>query len=773
MFKFLDDLNTNKTILVCDNETHMLLQEHYNHKLIPFKIMDYNTFIDYYLGTLDEEVYISLVKNNIPYELSKILVSHFLPYYYLNITDKRLDDVKDIIFNHFKINKYIQNELKNKDVIFINPNISNDLVKTILNISTNIKVKEINNNNNPNLFIIKEQNIDTEVDKMFNILTTNMVNCNEDIYLYLTSNDYLPIVLSKINLFKLNYSSDITTSIMDLTVGKELVNYLNKYYDKRNDLYSLFTEAIDHIKSTYLINEDTLEQIYKVLGKYTKYDILDYKLLNEIIVDNLKKIKVVNEVVKTNLKLITKLPNSLTNKNIYILGANQNNFPTLSKDRDYFTDQIRLKYNLTTSVEKNKFNVDNLVNNLNSTNYAYISYNISNEKIISDVLTKLNTIDYIEDIKNNTSKEVDELLYSKALDKYYIYKELSNELTDLYSQETKSKYNSYDHSFKGNIKIKKDVTLSATSLRSYYECNYKYYLDKILKIPSLSDRYVSLIGDYFHLMLKKLFSKQMELNDLEAETFKFIEESSYLKYDNQTKYYYTKYSEYVKSAYEYINSIYHQGDIYKIEYEKELTSLINTVVDDANYSDKIRGIVDKYFIYKIGEAYKVLIVDYKTSDIKSDLTLLPYGLDVQLPFYFYLLSLDELHYELIGSFIQQVMPKDLYKMDKGKTTVDQYQKELLYNGYFVEENKNNVLTKKRTKTISLEETKEIIKQVDELLKKAFSDIHQGVFKINPKLAGSTINSCSYCTYSSICYKRVTDYIVIDKKGKEEDNNENE
>ena len=76
-------------------------------------------------------------------------------------------------------------------------------------------------------------------------------------------------------------------------------------------------------------------------------------------------------------------------------------------------------------------------------------------------------------------------------------------------------------------------------------------------------------------------------------------------------------------------------------------------------------------------------------------------------------------------------------------------------------------------TITLEETKDIINQVDELLKKAFNDIHQGIFKINPKLAGTTINSCSYCTYSSICYKRVTDYIVIDKKGKEEENNENE
>ena len=101
-------------------------------------------------------------------------------------------------------------------------------------------------------------------------------------------------------------------------------------------------------------------------------------------------------------------------------------------------------------------------------------------------------------------------------------------------------------------------------------------------------------------------------------------------------------------------------------------------------------------------------------------------------------------------------------------------RKMLVSSYsLLEENKNNVPSKKKTKTITLEETKDIINQVDELLKKAFSDIHQGVFKINPKLAGTTINSCSYCTYSSICYKRVTDYIVIDKKGKEEENNENE
>ena len=38
MFKFLDNLNVNKTIIVCDSEMHRLIQEYYTHKLIPFKI---------------------------------------------------------------------------------------------------------------------------------------------------------------------------------------------------------------------------------------------------------------------------------------------------------------------------------------------------------------------------------------------------------------------------------------------------------------------------------------------------------------------------------------------------------------------------------------------------------------------------------------------------------------------------------------------------------------------------------------------------------------
>ena len=772
MFNFLDSLNVEESIIVCEKEVHMLLQEYYSKKLIPIKVMDYKTFIDYYLGTIDEEVYVSLLKNGLSYELGKVFVSHFLSYYYLKINDEKLDNVKQFILNHLKINKYIQNELKQKHVFFINPDITNDLVKTVINISNNIEIKLINKVNQANIKVLKETNIDFEVDKMLNILTNNLLTEQEDIYLYLSTSEYLPIVLSKLNLFNLRYTTDIQTSLMDLTIGKELLNYINNHYNKRDDLFSLFKESIDYIKNKYLISDDTLEQIYKSLSNFTKYNVEDYHLIKDILIDNLKNIKVVNEVIKTNLNLLTKLPKDFNNKCIYFLGANQNNFPTLVKNRDYFTDNIRKEYNLLTSVEKNEFNQNRLINNLYSTSSAYISYNVSNEKIKSNILDKLEHVLLDNNIDNNTSKEVDDLLYSKALDKYYIYKEFSNDLSNLYDKDVKARYNSYDNQYTGKIKISKDLSLSATTLKEYNECNYKYYLNRILKINNSSDKSSALIGDYFHLMLKKLFTNQLILEDLKEETLKYIDESPYLENNAQTEYYYLKYSTYVEKAYQYISAIYHEGDIYKIEYEKELNGLLNTLIDGKSYNDTVKGIVDKYFIYKIGEAYKVLIVDYKTSDIKTNLDLLPYGLDVQLPFYFYLLSKDELKYELIGSFLQQVMPKSPYKMEKDKTVDEQYEKNILYRGYSVIGNNEKVIVKNKSKTITLEETKEIIEQVDELLKKTFKNIHQGEFSINPKFVDNgKIFACTYCSYASICYKRVTNYVVINTKEEGGENNE--
>ena len=138
---------------------------------------------------------------------------------------------------------------------------------------------------------------------------------------------------------------------------------------------------------------------------------------------------------------------------------------------------------------------------------------------------------------------------------------------------------------------------------------------------------------------------------------------------------------------------------------------------------------------------------------------------MQLPFYFYLLSQGDLHYELVGSFIQQVMPKDLYNKEDKKTIESRSELDMLYRGYIVDGYQDQVIIRNKKNAITVEQTKEIIQQVDNLLKQAIKNIHNGDFKINPKFIENNVNPCKYCPYLSICYKKVTDYVLIDLKNK--------
>ena len=83
----------NDSIIVCTKDIHQDIQEYYKNKLIPFRVMNYSTFINYMLGELSSNIKINLVKKGYNYELTKVLFNHFLPYYHLSINDEMLNDV--------------------------------------------------------------------------------------------------------------------------------------------------------------------------------------------------------------------------------------------------------------------------------------------------------------------------------------------------------------------------------------------------------------------------------------------------------------------------------------------------------------------------------------------------------------------------------------------------------------------------------------------------------------------------------------------------------
>ena len=57
------------------------------------------------------------------------------------------------------------------------------------------------------------------------------------------------------------------------------------------------------------------------------------------------------------------------------------------------------------------------------------------------------------------------------------------------------------------------------------------------------------------------------------------------------------------------------------------------------------------------------------------------------------------------------------------------------------------------RVLSKDDFIKLVNIVDKLLRDAFALIEEGNFKINPKYINQKNNSCTYCHYQDICYKR--------------------
>ena len=106
----------------------------------------------------------------------------------------------------------------------------------------------------------------------------------------------------------------------------------------------------------------------------------------------------------------------------------------------------------------------------------------------------------------------------------------------------------------------------------------------------------------------------------------------------------------------------------------------------------------------------------------------------------------------------------MYDHDKKLSVDDQYKKELRYNGLYNTEHKdilNSIITDKTG--INDEQVNWIIETLEHLIDNGLTSIHNGDFRINPKVIKDD-SKCKYCPYSSICYRTYHDYIYINPKG---------
>lgn len=737
------DRNTNFLL----NIKYMTKSEFINHyyysydlKTISYLISKYNYDIDVakvYLKNMYvidiENVYKS-DKLNFLKELKKELIANNLLYFDNNFK-KFLKDKKVIVYKYNNLEKY-EKEL-----------FSNYLIIEEKSKSINTSVVRCSDITSEILYVI------SEIDK----LVTNNIRLN-NIYLTNIDNEYLYLLKKMFTYFNIPLNVDMKSSIYGTKLVKDFLNTSKFPSINNNVTYKL----ISVLNSLSLLEDDP-----------------NY---NMFLIDKLKNTYLDNIKYKDAINIVDLNTYSFNDDDyVFVMGFNNELIPRTVNDEDYISDNIKDEVLLYKTVEKNTLERENTIRVLSNINNLYISYKDKSNfnsylpsTLISDLGLEVVDFNELDLYKSNIYNKI---RLGEYLDKYYKYGEKNKYLSTLVNRYNIN-YNTYDNSFTGINKenfikyINNYLKLSYTSLNTYNNCSFKYYINYILKIDPFTDTFSLFIGNLFHYIFSIMYKDDF---DLDKEWDKYLEKRKltlselYLLSDLKKK---------LIDAIKIIEMQEEYSNYKNVLCEKEINIKLNKNIDIV-----FTGKIDK-IIYKenISDTYFSL-VDYKTGSINTDINNMKYGIDMQLPIYLYLLSNSNLFTNPIytGIYFQRVIYPS-YKWDSKKDLVSLKQDNLKLMGYstdcqerledFDTSYKESKYIKgmkvkssgdfySSSKVLSDDDIYNILKYTDKVINETSDSILDCKFDINPKVIDRS-KSCDKCNYKDVCFVNNKNYIYLDK-----------
>lgn len=756
------------TLIICPNATKLkilneLLEEN---TLYNIKFMTKEEFKNNYYFLYDEKALFYLMKK---YHYNLDVAKVYLKNLYV------IDENK--VYKNKKLNflKDLKLELLKENLLIINSNFKKY-----------ISTKNIITKNYYDLEKYEEEMLNTKVEIPKCSLNTKVVECKtieEEVnYVCLKILDLINSGVDINKIFITNYSNDYYY----------IMNRLFKYYnipinlDPKSSIYS--TKVVsDYLKTKELDLEDKNKSIINrklinILSSISSLD-EDSKEYQTILLDKLKNtyLSIKKKVNAVNIKDLYQDIFEEDN-HVFVLGFNQDILPKMEKDISYINDSIKDEVSLYKTSYINKRNKDSLTYILSTIKNLYLSYKLSSpfsSFYKSSLITDLGLEIITPEVDNfNKSNIYNRLRLAEKLDLYHLYGEKQLGLESLYSHY-QIPYNTYSNKYTGInndtylTNLPYPLKLSYTSLNSYNECSFKYYIKYVLKLDKYEDTFSAFIGSLYHDILS-LFLKT---------NFNFEEE-------------YQKYLE--------KRELSLKERLLLLRIKKDLLHLIETLkqqqlltgYDDALYEKKIdvpldkkvsvvfTGAIDKIMYYQKIEDTYFTIVDYKTGTIDTHIEPMKYGLHMQLPVYLYLIHYSKVFNNPIftGIYYQNIMfqyPTWTDKKDKEQI----YKDNLMLQGYSTED------TSILARFDSTYEKSEYIKSMSYTDEKGFGtyakvmnndtlynlveytknhisektdSILNSEFNINPKVYAGKNIACEFCSYKDLCYMKEPDQVYYDK-----------
>lgn len=735
------------------------------------KIMTESEFLKKYYFDYDlETIYYLMNKYKLKYEVVLIYLKNL--YYvenkeYSNEKLNKLVEIKKELEEHnlLKYKPLFLNKLKSMNIVFYN---FYDLDKFYLNLIDNLKkitsVEVINEENNcyyeHKIYEFKnaEEEVEFVATKICELVLSG-VNIN-NIVLLNSSDIYTNHIKRIFKYFSIPINIKDNNSLLGTKMGTFFLENINSDISKTFELLEINFDLKNSLNLEIYNRLITISNKFSFVSDYMEIkELLKVELLNtklsDVILDEAVKVEVLEDYI----------PND--NEYVFLLGFNQGECPKNLKDEDYINDLLKEKLNLSTTTSKNIIHNKKIISIIKNAKNLWITYKLNGEQgslTVSSLNAKLN-YEVIHNIKisYNYSNLNNNLKLARYMDDYLKYGSKNEDLDLLNNTYKNNVYRKYDNKFNSIKKTSENITLSYSSMDNYYKCSFKYYISSILKLNCYEETFMTYIGSLFHYVLSK--KDNLSLEDSITE---FMNNNP-KEFTNKENFFLEK----LKKDLEFILDV--------IKKQKDYTNFHNALyekyIEIPKGNDKFIGIVDKILL----NDNKTLgaIVDYKTGNPSLELNYIEYGLGLQLPIYLYLINKINPDIEIVGFYLQKILPS-LITRNPLKDITSQKRDLLKLQGFSLSEEEklsefdktyiDSELIKSMkvgnngfyaySKTLTKNNMENIVKIIDQKIDEALTNIHNNNFDINPKVINNKNIGCEYCKFKDICYMTEKDIVRL-------------
>ncbi|MEG2322033.1 MAG: PD-(D/E)XK nuclease family protein [Bacilli bacterium] len=722
-----------------------------NKKIVKTKIISLEEFKNNYFGTYDPKAFYYLIKK---YNYKPEIVKEYL---------------NNLFYNSLKLKK-IYEELNNNNLLIFNPYFKNSF-QTILIIGyskiDNYLLKELNqysvtyqsNNNHFKHNIYEFETIDEEICfQATQILEQLKVTPINKIFLVNVTEEYLYPLKRIFTMYNINFNIKSKQTIFTTPTVNQFLKQLKITKNIKLSLENIPKNEIYNI-------------IIDLLNKYTFVKKVDEALI-ECLTYELKQINTITPTLDEAIEVISLDEMLLDDAYYFILGFNEQ-IPKVYRDEDYLMDKEKISLGIMSSLEKNKTEKEKIENLLLKFKNLTISYKLKTPFASYYPSPLVEQLTIIKDykIKPFYSNMINKINLGKMLDKFIKFNDKDTNLNLYYTTYKDVDYLTYNNSFTNldnnsflNF-IDNKLLLSYSSLNNYFKCQFKYYINNILKLDPFEDTLATKIGNLFHICLSKMYEKDFNLE----EVYQAFIKTQVLNYKEQF------FIEHLKQSLIFVIDTINAQDCYS-DLSSVLTEQKIYVNKDRNIKITFMGIVDKIKYKEENNKTIMAIIDYKTGLVDSTLDNINYGLNLQLPLYIYLAKNSNFkEVEIAGFYLQKILNSETLdaQSDDLKTKLKlvgftnsnlkllnqmdtSYEDSLVIksmkmcqNGFY---HYAKVLTSQQIDNIS--------KLVDTKIEEAIDGIITNTFTINPKRIDDKLIGCQYCQYKDLCYRKEEDIINL-------------